>query len=679
MSAPVALFAGVAPSDWLVDTFIYTSLLIGLVLLARRRVADYFGPQIAYALWLLPLLRFIMPPIMLPRWMKPVEAASESVVAAPVAEAGPSAAEPLVFVLSEKPEAANEAAMAAAPMVGIGLTEIVLALWLGGAVFFLYWRAREYAAMRRELLADARPVGDVGKVRLVETPAVSAPVAFGIRDKVVALPESFMALIDSRARDMAIAHELEHHRGHDLLANMAAQPLLALHWFNPLAWWGWRAMRRDQEAACDARVVAGRARSERAVYAQVIAGFAAGEHLALAAPMATGMACPVLGEKSIIHRLRSLTMNDISSRRRKLGIAALSTTALALPLTASISYAAPDMLDFESDEAPLVDAQAGSDMQEWADAHPEVDPDAEVDPEVEVSESEDGRTVVVTTVTDEDGDRHVYRRTYRTSGRADPESDVARYLAEAEAIRERADRVAERAREGSNYSRDMAEYGRLMGEYGRVMGRYGQAMGEQGHQAGRAARAAAMEARAEASEARSLVHTSSEAVRARAVALGAADCDDAGSSGVVRKRLRNGREAVIVCNPGLEVALESSLQAAMQAVLATPGLTAEERAEAIEEIEESIEEVRESRELTGRMSFRVTPPAPPAPPAPPRARVSFRANGQFVSMGAPFRVANARVQRAVHVENDTHAHADVEECEEQDRKPQPARLAARFG
>ena len=71
---------------------------------------------------------------------------------------------------------------------------------------------------------------------------------------------------------------------------------------------------------------------------QMIAGFAAGPHLALAAPMA----CPVLGEKSIIHRLRSLTMSEISSRRRKLGIAAIATTALAaLPLTASVSYAQP--------------------------------------------------------------------------------------------------------------------------------------------------------------------------------------------------------------------------------------------------------------------------------------------------------------------------------------------------
>jgi hypothetical protein len=211
-----------------------------------------------------------------------------------------------------------------------------LALWLGSAALFLAWRLVSYFRMRRDLLTGARPVGEVGQIRLVETPAVSSPVAFGVRDKVVALPPLFMAMENRVARDLAIAHELAHHLGHDIAANFAAQPLLALHWFNPLAWMGWRAMRRDQEAACDARVLAGRDRHERALYAGLIANFAAGPRLALAAPMA----CPIIGEKSIIHRLRSLSMSDVSPARRRLGRWLLAGGALMLPLTASISYAA---------------------------------------------------------------------------------------------------------------------------------------------------------------------------------------------------------------------------------------------------------------------------------------------------------------------------------------------------
>jgi predicted nucleic acid-binding protein len=98
-------------------------------------------------------------------------------------------------------------------------------------------------------------------------------------------------------------------------------------------------MRRDQEAACDARVLEARPKSERATYAGVIAELATSANgnarLALAAPMA----CPVLGDKSIIQRLRNISMNDTSKRRRNVGRALLVGGALALPLTASITYA----------------------------------------------------------------------------------------------------------------------------------------------------------------------------------------------------------------------------------------------------------------------------------------------------------------------------------------------------
>jgi len=130
-------------------------------------------------------------------------------------------------------------------------------------------------------------------------------------DKVIALPIGFMASTDRAARDLALEHELAHHRARDLAVNYAALPLFALHWFNPLGWLGWAALRRDQEAACDARVVEQCDRPERAAYATLIASLAAGPDLALAAPMA----CPVLGEKNIIQRLRSLTMIWVTDAR----------------------------------------------------------------------------------------------------------------------------------------------------------------------------------------------------------------------------------------------------------------------------------------------------------------------------------------------------------------------------
>lgn len=300
------------------DTLLFTAVLIALVLVLRRPVARLFGPQAAYALWALPLLRLLLPPIELPASM------------APVAENAGTAETVLVYS-ADVPLPPVDA--------GIDWATIAFVIWAAGAALFLVWRTVTYLRMRRDLLEGAIPVGEAGPVRLVECPAVSAPVAFGVRDKVIALPLGFMAWHDRRARDLALAHELAHHQGHDLLINMLAQPVIALHWFNPLAWAGWRAMRRDQEAACDARVLAGQGGEVRADYGRLIAGLAGGPRLALAAPMA----CPILGEKSIIHRLRSLSMPEPTKTRRRLGRGLLIGAALALPLTATIGYAAPDM------------------------------------------------------------------------------------------------------------------------------------------------------------------------------------------------------------------------------------------------------------------------------------------------------------------------------------------------
>lgn len=330
---------------FLFDTLMWTGALIALVLLLRRPVARHFGAGAAYALWFLPLARLILPPVTLPGWMRP--ALSDT---APVADAATAAA-----VVPEGAEVLGQTEMGATlppvPMDSpIDLLSPLVVLWLVGAAIFMGRRFWLYAQLRRELLENARPVGEVDDIRMIETTAISGPMAFGVFDKVIALPDGFMASRERQVRDLAIAHELAHHRGHDILVNMLVQPLFAIHWFNPLGWMGWDAMRRDQEAACDARVVASRSRDERAAYAAIIADFARRPQIAPRPALAAPMACPVLGDKSIIHRLKSLPMDDGSRGRRWAARGAVAAALLAVPMTASISYAEP----VAAPEAPAV-------------------------------------------------------------------------------------------------------------------------------------------------------------------------------------------------------------------------------------------------------------------------------------------------------------------------------------
>ncbi|MEL7197312.1 MAG: M56 family metallopeptidase [Pseudomonadota bacterium] len=332
--------------DWFVDTLIWTGILIGLVLMIRRPVGRWFGPQMAYALWALPMARLFLPPIELPASFAPQDLSQNSMAALDqnaamvVLDSGTRSSAPVAttFGSAGSGAAVPDQSGLITPIASLDsavLVSLALAVWLIGAAAFLYMRFSAYFRLRAELLEDAREVGRDGDIRLIETPGTDGPLAFGVINKVIALPLGFMAQPDRKARDLALSHELAHHKGRDLAINMAVQPLFAMHWFNPLGRYGWLALRRDQEAACDARVIAAEPKETRAHYANVIASFAAGPNIALAAPMA----CPVLGDKSIVHRLRSLTMSDTSKTRRIAGRAMLGAAALALPLTASISYA----------------------------------------------------------------------------------------------------------------------------------------------------------------------------------------------------------------------------------------------------------------------------------------------------------------------------------------------------
>ena len=69
-------------SAWLIDTLLYTGTLIALVLVLRRPVGRFFGPQIAYALWALPFLRLLLPPIELPAWLAPARPEPEAIAPA---------------------------------------------------------------------------------------------------------------------------------------------------------------------------------------------------------------------------------------------------------------------------------------------------------------------------------------------------------------------------------------------------------------------------------------------------------------------------------------------------------------------------------------------------------------------------------------------------------------------
>jgi bla regulator protein BlaR1 len=307
--------AGLIP--WAIEALIASTVLMVAVLCLRGLVRRSFGPDIAYALWALPALRLLLPP--LPQsWREiavaPVVRASEQIT---------------IYVL--EPLGGDVAAPAVQhPSLG----PILVSLWVVGAAAFIGWHSFVHARFCRRMLAQtAREARIEGGVRLIETEAASGPLAFGIWRRYVAFPRDFSERYDADERNLALAHELGHHARGDLIANWIALVVLALHWFNPIAWRAFRAFRADQEIANDARVLAGQNPMMRHTYACAIVKAAHGG--------AVSAACHLHTIEDLKGRLRMLTTNKTSRLRLFSGSAALALLTMGgLAATASGTQAA---------------------------------------------------------------------------------------------------------------------------------------------------------------------------------------------------------------------------------------------------------------------------------------------------------------------------------------------------
>lgn len=313
-------------TGWAIEALLASSLLMAGVLALRVPVRRLFGAQVGYALWALPALRLLLPPL-------PEGWRGEALPVLP-------AAEPIVIMLGRP--------VATLPVVaadgGIGWPPVALALWIAGAGAFLLWQAAVYLRFRYRVLRHGIVVDHVGSIAVVQSSATNGPLAFGVLDRVVAFPRDFAARFDAEERALALEHELGHHARGDLIANWAALAVLALHWFNPLAWAAFRAFRADQELANDARVLARVGRDARHAYGCAIVKAAHGRALS--------PACHLNTVRDLKGRLRMLGRGRASRTRMMAGGAAIAALAVGgLAFTASGTAAAERVRERVEDAA----------------------------------------------------------------------------------------------------------------------------------------------------------------------------------------------------------------------------------------------------------------------------------------------------------------------------------------
>ena len=285
---------------WLIETFVAVTLLMAMVLLLRGPVARHFGAGWAYALWAVPALRLVLPPLpqlapdlYLPPAILFIPTAAE--MAAPLpAEAGPGQWVPFM-----------------------------LAMWAGGAVIFLVLQWLAYRAFLGRIRETSRPARPplFGGIRTWISDAVEGPLALGVIERRIVLPGDFSRRYNPAERRLALEHELVHHKRGDIWWNLVATLVLAIFWFNPLAWLAFRAFRSDQELACDAAVARAATIDERCDYARALVKSASRPGLIAA--------CALNPAGELKRRLRMMRVHRASRLRSAGGVAALAAFAAA--------------------------------------------------------------------------------------------------------------------------------------------------------------------------------------------------------------------------------------------------------------------------------------------------------------------------------------------------------------
>jgi bla regulator protein BlaR1 len=287
---------------WFAENMIWASLTMALVLLIRRPVAFLFGAGPAYALWLLPAARLLMPP--------PASLGAEFPSIVPALE--------VIVSVEGSPLPLQGSGAAASWMPWLA------ALWLGGAAAFLVWQWLGYRHFLTTLSLDSRSLGGHAGLPLIESAAVQGPLALGLLDRRIVVPADFTERYSPGEQRLALDHEAVHHRRGDIWWNLAALLVLALNWFNPLAWLAFRAFREDQELACDAAVAGAAPPEAREAYGRALIKSASRPGLIAA--------CPLNHVDQLKRRLRMMK-DHRNSRLRMLGGAAAVTLLAGVTAT----------------------------------------------------------------------------------------------------------------------------------------------------------------------------------------------------------------------------------------------------------------------------------------------------------------------------------------------------------
>jgi beta-lactamase regulating signal transducer with metallopeptidase domain len=206
--------------------------------------------------------------------------------------------------------------------------------------------------LAHELERATRDMGLSRPVALLVSASQTIPMTWGASQPVIVLPDDAENWPADRMR-VVLLHELAHVARNDFVWQLMGSVARAVHWINPLAWWGFQMLKTELEQASDDRVISAGADANTYAFEllQVTARYPV--------PRFTPSAALAMGRSARIQR-RLESILDETRNRQPLSarIAALVALAgfVALAVVASFGGTVVWATDTAKDAPPAADA-----------------------------------------------------------------------------------------------------------------------------------------------------------------------------------------------------------------------------------------------------------------------------------------------------------------------------------
>jgi uncharacterized protein (TIGR03067 family) len=219
--------------------------------------------------------------------------------------------------------------------------QVLYAFWLIGAILFaavLASRSMKFATLlANSPLCDQDLTDRAGRLArqmgLARCPAVRVvdarvpPLVWGVSCRpVIILPERLLDDLDGPQREAVLLHELAHVARRDHLVRCLELVALVPFWWNPLAWWARRELRRAEEECCDAHVVWHLPESRREYGRALVKTL---EFLSAGAPAAS-TAASAFGKPFFKRRIEMILKSSQNPKMSRAGWAAMLVLAAAV-------------------------------------------------------------------------------------------------------------------------------------------------------------------------------------------------------------------------------------------------------------------------------------------------------------------------------------------------------------